>query len=177
MNITTEDVRHSIYDNQINEYAKLVVVTSGGVKYNILVCTKYRGPINIGGTEYVIGDIPRVTSKYLYQAHLVITVNHILTEFSVIKNRSGRHDTTNISFNSFLNSELESYIRCMMPGIANYDFTAIRYYIVSAISQITGEPISITRGICRSNRGDNIIKYIPMSVLNFNFINARISRG
>jgi hypothetical protein len=177
MNIDIEDIPNPLHPNQISEHAKVIVVTKGLDKYHIVVCTKYRGPVNVFGSEYTIGDIPRIPNTYIHRAHLVITTNYILTEFSVIKNRSGRHNTTNISFNDFLNLELESYIRCMIHGITDYEFMAVRYYIVSAISQITGEPISITRGICRSNRDGSLIKYIPMSVLKFNFVNARISRS
>ena len=135
--IEIKDIHHGLYRNGIDTNSKLLVLhTEGGEQINIL--------LGVGRRESAVFEsmVTRVPNRYLHQAHIAITYDFLLRNFSIVKHRFGADGRRFNSVNEINGILLEQFIDM---GFGRYD----AYYIISKICRCfgltTGETIFFSR--------------------------------
>ena len=136
-NIEIKDVYNGIHSDMLDRNSKLLVLNiDGGDRINIL--------LGVGRRKSAVFEsmVTRVPNRYLYQAHIAITYDFLLRNFSIVKHRFGADGRRFNSVNEINGILLEQFIDM---GFGRYD----AYYIISRLCRCfnltTGEPIFFSR--------------------------------
>ena len=136
-NIEIKDVYNGIHSNMLDRNSKLLVIhTNGGHTINIL--------LGVGRRESAVFEsmVTRVPNRYLYQAHIAITYDFLLRNFSIVKHRFGADGTRFNSINQINKVLLEQFIDM---GFGMYDSFHIIGEISRCYTMTTGEIILFSR--------------------------------
>ena len=136
-NIEIKDVYNGIHSNMLDRNSKLLVIhTNGGHTINIL--------LGVGRRESAVFEsmVTRVPSRHLYQAHIVITYDFLLRNFSIVKHRFGADGTRFNSVNE-INEVLS--LQFIELGFDRFDTQHIISKISRCYNMTTGERIFFSR--------------------------------
>ena len=182
MRITIEDIRHPLQAERISDTSKFLVIEEGYNKVKILIAQTYRTFRN--GDFQQMGDMIglRTPTKSIYEAHLAISVDILVRNFRIVKNRyGGDYPDRDISSDFFLNNTLSSLCRQILGTVKNvfseYEVRWLMAEIILVISAITGEMIFSIDGKWKTGRDMYLDKniFIKRKTYKHNFVDARIS--
>lgn len=190
MRITTENIRHpGLQRERISDTSKFVVVEGeSNNKVKILIAQTYRTFRN--GDFQQMGDMSafngliiglRTPDKSIYEAHLAISVDILVRNFRIVKNRYHNCLDSDISSDVFLNDTLwllcHQILRIVKPIYSEYEVRQLMSEIISVVTTITGEPIFFINGKWKTHRDMWLDRnvFIKRRTYKHNFVDARVS--
>mgnify|MGYP003638251050 CR=1 FL=1 len=137
-NIEIKDIHNGLYRDIIDRNSKLLVLhTESGDRINILLGVGRHD--NFTAFESMVTRVP---SRHLYQAHIVITYDFLLRNFSIVKHRFGADGTRFNSVNE-INEVLS--LQFIELGFDRFDTQHIISKISRCYNMTTGERIFFSR--------------------------------
>jgi len=169
MEVSIEGVTCGLRLNEISTTSKWVIIKDDFHHHPVKIL--------VGITHRNLRRNGTIAYESIRSAHIIITTDFSLREFSVIKNRYNPCIPPAHNVDYFLNTHLNNVIRSI--GYTNiYEIELIKHSIIGALSMITGELIVLDQGKYKTMRDlhieKNLIKY---KSLKHNFIDARVSRS
>lgn len=136
-NIEIKDIHKGLYRDILDRNSKLLVLNiDGGDRINIL--------LGVGRRESAVFEsmVTRVPNRYLYQAHIAITYDFLLRNFSIVKHRFGADGISFNSINQINKILLEQFIDM---GFGMYDSLYIISEFCRCYAMTTNETIFFSR--------------------------------
>lgn len=136
-NIEIKDVYNGIHSNMLDRNSKLLVLNLEEGEPIIIL-------LGVGRRESAVFEsmVTRVPNRYLYQAHIAITYDFLLRNFSIVKHRFGADGTRFNSINQINKVLLEQFIDM---GFGMYDSLRIISEFCRCYAMTTGETIFFSR--------------------------------